>query len=234
MAITVLVVEPDQTARDRLREQFHSCQFSMSVLYGPAQLISRVELECPSLILMRAEAPMHDAREAIASLRDAGYELPVFVISSSGEISDKIVFFELGADDYIVDPVNPHELTARIKRAVQRAKWTVCDAPNMHETISLGACEIDFATRRLVREGREIALRSNEFALLKLFTANPMRALTRSTISTRLGKPEIQDSSLDVAICRLRGLIEEDPSNPKLIQTLRGRGYMFVPLSVLS
>lgn len=229
MTISLLVVEPDQSARDQLRLHFHKNHVVLSVLYSAEQLLSRVELECPSAILLRAEAPMLKEREALRQLRLFGYDMPIVVQSTSSEIVDKIVAFELGADDYIVDPVDPRELTARIKRAVQRANRTLCDAPEVRQKVSFGRYQIDFSTRRLLKDGREIVLRSGEFALLKLFANNSMRILTRSMINSQLGRAENQKSSLDVAVCRLRGVIEADPSTPRFIQTLRGRGYMFVP-----
>ncbi|MGQ7933884.1 winged helix-turn-helix domain-containing protein [Paraburkholderia sp. D1E] len=229
MTISLLVVEPDQSVRDQLRFHLHKNQITLSVLYSAAQLVSRVELECPSAILLRAESPMAEAREALRQLRLGGYDMPIFVQSTSDEIVDKIVAFELGADDYIVDPVDPYELTARIKRAVQRNNRALCDAPEIREKVSFGSYQIDFATRRLVKDGCEISLRSGEFALLKLFASNPMRILTRSMVNSQLGRAESQKASLDVAVCRLRGVIEADPSAPRFIQTLRGRGYMFVP-----
>lgn len=229
MTISLLVVEPDQAIRDQLRFHLQKNEIALSVLYSATQLVSRVERECPSAILLRAEAPMIEAREALRQLRLAGYDMPVFVLSSSGEIVDKVVAFELGADDYIVDPVDPHELTARIKRAVQRCNRSLCDAPEIREKVSFGSYQIDFATRRLVKDGCEIPLRSGEFALLKLFASNPMRILTRAMVNSQLGRAESQKASLDVAVCRLRSVIEADPSAPRFIQTLRGRGYMFVP-----
>ncbi|EEA01501.1 two component transcriptional regulator, winged helix family [Burkholderia sp. H160] len=229
MTISLLVVEPDQAVRDQLRAQLQTSQIAMSVLYGTAQLMSRLELECPSAVLMRAEAPMLDERDALLRLRQAGYDMPVFVLSRSDEVVDKIVMFELGADDYFVDPVDLRELTARIKRAVRRGNQTLYDAPEMREKVSFGDYQLDFATRRLIRSGAEIPLRCSEFALLKLFVSNPMRLLTRSMINSLLGRSESQNNTLDVAVCRLRTLIEDNPANPKFIQTLRGRGYMFVP-----
>jgi two-component system phosphate regulon response regulator OmpR len=229
ITISLLVVEPDQSVRDQLRFHLQKNQIALSVLYSAAQLVSRVELECPSAILLRAESPMVEARDALRQLRLAGYDMPIFVHSTSDEIVDKIVAFELGADDYIVDPVDPYELAARIKRAVQRGNRTLCDAPEIREKVSFGSYQIDFATRRLLKNGCEISLRSGEFALLKLFASNPMRVLTRSMVNSQLGRAESQKASLDVAVCRLRGVIETDPSAPKFIQTLRGRGYMFVP-----
>ncbi|SEF05826.1 two-component system, OmpR family, phosphate regulon response regulator OmpR [Burkholderia sp. WP9] len=229
MTINLLVVEPTQSIRDQLRFHLHKSQIALSVLYSAAQLLSRVELECPSAILLRAESPMNQAREALRQLRLAGYDMPIFVQSTSDEIVDKIVAFELGADDYIVDPVDPYELTARIKRAVQRGNRSLCDAPEIREKVLFGNYQIDFATRRLLKDGCEIPLRSGQFALLKLFASNPMRILTRSMVHSQLGRAESQHASLDVAVCRLRRVIEADPTNPKFIQTLRGRGYMFVP-----
>ncbi|MDE1182153.1 response regulator transcription factor [Paraburkholderia sp.] len=231
MTVRLLVVEPDQEIRDQLRAHFQQNQIEMSVLYGVTQLVSRVELECPSAILLRAEAPMLDERSAIRRLRFAGYDMPIIVRSTSNDVVDKIVAFELGVDDYIVDPVDLRELTARIRRTVQRCSHALLDAPEIRRSVTFGEFQVDFAARRLVKNGRDIALRSSEFALLKIFTSNPMRVLTRSMVNSQLGKSATQHGSLDVAVCRLRSVIEDDPSAPRLIQTLRGRGYMFVPSS---
>src|ERR1700733_15361415 len=100
MNMRLLVVEPDQAVRDELRSHFHREQIEMSVLYNATFLVRRVEQELPTAIVMRAELPVSEAHAALRRLRAAGYDMPVVMISKSADVIDKIIAFELGADDY--------------------------------------------------------------------------------------------------------------------------------------
>jgi two-component system, OmpR family, phosphate regulon response regulator OmpR len=231
MNIRLLVVEPDQAVRDELRAHFQREQIEMSVLYSPAALVRRVELELPSAIVIRAEFPLSEFHLALRNLRAAGYDMPVMVVSKSADVIDKIIAFELGADDYMVEPFDVRELTARIRNALRRRSSIVYAAPEIRDRYTFDDWEIDFATRRLIKDGEDIGLRSSEFALLKMFAANPLKIMSRTSIIALLGKHDTgqTERGLDVLVFRLRAVIEPDPAKPKYIQTLRGRGYVFVP-----
>jgi two-component system phosphate regulon response regulator OmpR len=145
---------------------------------------------------------------------------------------DRIVGLELGADDYLGKPFNPRELLARVQ-AVLRRRRTVpsAAAPEQREPFSFGRFTLDFQSRTLQQEGKPIMLSGSEFALLKIFVNHPMRTLTRERLLELLHGPEYDgtDRGIDVQVWRLRRILESDPSTPRFIQTVRGRGYVFVP-----
>lgn len=208
----------------------------MSVLYSGTALVNRVEQELPSAIVMRAELPLSESHAALRRLRAAGYDVPVIMISSSTDVIDKIIAFELGADDFLVEPFDVRELSARIRNVLRRRTSTVYAAPEIRERYAFGDYLIDFATRRLIKGGNDVGLRSSEFALLKMFATNPLKILSRSSIIGLLGKRDSghAERGLDVLVFRLRSIVEPDPANPRYIQTLRGRGYIFVPCGEVS
>jgi two-component system phosphate regulon response regulator OmpR len=164
-------------------------------------------------------------------LRSAGYDVPVIMVSKSTDVIDKIIAFEMGADDYLVEPFDVRELTARIRNVLRRRTSVVFAAPEIRERYAFGNYLVDFATRRLIKDGEDVGLRSSEFALLKMFVTNPLKILSRSSIIGLLGKRDSghAERGLDVLVFRLRSILEPDPTNPCYIQTLRGRGYIFVP-----
>jgi DNA-binding response OmpR family regulator len=179
MNMRLLVVEPDQAVRDELRSHFHREHVEMSVLYSATFLVRRVEQEMPCVIVVRAELPLSEAHTALRSLRAAGHDLPVIMISKSSDVIDKIVAFELGADDYLVEPFDPRELTARIRSVMRRRTSIVYAAPEIRDRYSFGDWQIDFATRRLIKDDEDVGLRSSEFALLKIFAVNPLKLMSR-------------------------------------------------------
>lgn len=227
----LLVVEPDPSVRDALRTHFQREQIDMSVLYGAASLVHRVEQELPSAIVLRAQPPQCDAQAALRRLRAAGYDVPVILVSRCADVIDKIIAFELGADDHLVEPFDLRELSARLRNVLRRRTTVVCAAPEIRERYVFGDWQVDFAKRRLIRDGRNVALRSSEFALLKIFAGHPLKVMSRASIIALLGKRDSghTERGLDVLVFRLRAVIEPDPARPQFIQTLRGRGYIFVP-----
>ncbi|WP_322041051.1 response regulator transcription factor [Burkholderia diffusa] len=231
MTVQILVVEPDESVRDTLRACFNKYRIEMSVLYDPSMLLTRIEKEPPSAIVMRVERPVADVHAAIGQLRAAGYEMPVVMVSQAADTVDKIVAFELGADDYLVDPVDPMELVARVRCILRRCVANSGTLPEARKHYQFGDIEVDFLARRARRGGRDLGLRASEFALLKVFVLHPMRVLSRVNILSLMGKRVLERSErgLDVLVFRLRTLIQCAMDGHHCIQTVRGRGYIFVP-----
>ncbi|WP_396333135.1 winged helix-turn-helix domain-containing protein [Burkholderia anthina] len=230
MTIQILVVEPATEVRDALRACFSKNQIEMSVLYNLPSLLPRLDKELPSAIVMRAEQPIDGLKAALRQLRDAGHEMPVIVVSRSADVVDKIVALELGADDYLVDPFDPHELVARIRCVLRRCTANPYRLPDEGNRYQFGEIEVDFCARRVYMAGRTLSFRESEFLLLKVFASHPMRVLSRMNLLSLLGKNSLQQSErgLDVLVFRLRTLIEHTTGH-RYIQTVRGRGYIFVP-----
>jgi len=159
---------------------------------------------------------------------------PIIMLTAKVEDVDRITGLEIGADDYLGKPFNPRELLARMHAVLRRRPPTeMPSAPSLGESESMvfGAFKLDFGTRSLSKNGQDIPLTSGEFAMLKALARHPKMPLTREKLAqlSRGRDFEPFDRSLDVQISRLRKMIEVDPASPKVIQTVWGVGYVFVP-----
>ncbi|MDR5855252.1 response regulator [Caballeronia sp. LZ062] len=227
----VLIVDDDAVVRDLLRRFMQANGFEVSVLHDAKNLQRRLESERPSVIVLDIMMPDTDGLSALKALRASGDDIPVIFVTGRGAVPDRIAGLSLGADDYLVKPFDPGELLARIEAVLRRRGPAQTSAPEVRARFCFGPFELDFATRMLSREGRQISLRDSEFALLKVFVNHPYKVLPRVLIHDLVHRDAVsfQDRGLDVPIWRLRRIIESDPSSPKYIQTLRGKGFVFVP-----
>ncbi|WP_071334277.1 response regulator transcription factor [Burkholderia contaminans] len=235
MAIQVLVVESDPHTRDMIRAFLRDCRIDTSVLDDVSMLLPHVSAAPPTLIVLRVERPATTVHMALGALRRAGHDMPVIVISRGAHVVDKVVALEIGADDYVVEPFEPMELVARVRSAVRRYAPTRLPPPRepgFPEPYAFGDISVNFATRRATRAGDDLGLRASEFALLELFISRPMRVLSRAEILALLGRNAAgrSERGLDVLIFRLRNLIEQAVGDYRYIRTVRGKGYMFVPI----
>lgn len=238
MIAQILVVEPSPHLREMICALLRGIEIDTSMLDDVSMLPAHVIATPPALIVLRVEQPATAAYTALGALRRAGCDMPVIVLSSSAVVADKIVALEIGADDYLVEPFEPLELIARVRRAVRRhatKRSGPHPGPRIPERFAFGGIEVDFASRRATREGRDLGLRVSEFALLELFISQPMRILSRTAILSLLGQNAAgrSERGLDVLIFRLRNLIEDAVGDYRYIRTVRGKGYMFVPLGTL-
>jgi two-component system, OmpR family, phosphate regulon response regulator OmpR len=226
----VLMVDDDPVVRDLVREYLQNHGFAVSVLHDGASLKRRIELERTAMIVLDVMMPGKDGISALRELRNAGEDIPVILLTARSDVIDRVIGLELGADDYLSKPFDPRELLARIRSVLRRRHADSPGAPEMRAPYRFGPFEIDFAARELRRDGARIALRSAEFAMLKILVKNEMIVLTRAQLNERMrGTTTYRDRSLDVSIWRLRRLLETDPSEPRYVQTVWGQGYIFVP-----
>jgi DNA-binding response OmpR family regulator len=230
MATSVLIVDDDSAVRDLLRRFFHAQGIDVSVLHDGGGLRRRLELERPSIVVLDIMMPDTDGLRALRDLRAAGEDIPVIFVTGCDSVAQKIAGLQSGADDYLAKPFDPHELLARIE-AVLRRRASAPSRPERSPREGFGRFEVDFVTRALISGGARIALRDSEFALLKVFMKHPYKVLSRVLIHDLVRSDDLpfRDRGLDVPIWRLRRLIEDDPSNPRHVQTVRGQGYVFVP-----
>lgn len=231
MATQILVVDDDAELRDLLRDYLVRQGIEVSVLHDAASLERRLERERPDLIVLDLMMPGVDGLTALRKLRATGDDIPVIMLTARADDVDRIVGLELGADDYLGKPFNPRELLARIQAVLRRRRTIPSAAPEQREPFAFGRFQLDFQGRTLNLEGRPLTLSGSEFALLKIFVNHPMRTLTRERLLELLHGPEYDgtDRGIDVQVWRLRRILESDPSTPRFIQTVRGRGYVFVP-----
>jgi DNA-binding response OmpR family regulator len=175
-------------------------------------------------IILDVMLPGIDGLEVCRRLR-AFSEVPIVMLSGRGDDMDRIVGVEVGADDYIPKPFNPRELLARLAAVLRRTRQ---GEREVAERLYLGPLEIDRATREVRVRGQRCELTGRQFDLLVLLAERAGRVQTRGQLMDALKGEEWddRDRSLDVHISRIRQAIEEDPRHPRLVQTVRGVGYI--------
>jgi two-component system phosphate regulon response regulator OmpR len=193
-----------------------------------------LQRETIDLIVLDLMLPGEDGLSICKRLRASGVKTPVIMLTAKVEDVDRITGLEIGADDYLGKPFNPRELLARIHAVLRRRPQVeVPGAPASgdNEVILFGAFSLDLGTRSLSKGGQDMPLTSGEFAMLKALARHPKQPLTRDKLAQMARGRDFEpfDRSLDVQISRLRKMIEVDPASPKIIQTVWGVGYVFVP-----
>jgi two-component system phosphate regulon response regulator OmpR len=151
------------------------------------------------------------------------------MVTAAGDVIDRVVGLEVGADDYIGKPFDLRELLARVKSVLRRSAKPKSAASRR---VPFGNCQLDLDRHQLLGAGGEdITLTAMEFDLLRAFAEHPNRVLSRDQLLTLTRNREWEpfDRSIDIRIARLRRKIEDDPDNPKTIKTIRGSGYIFIP-----
>lgn len=231
MKTRLFFVEANPAVHGMLRDVLENRYSDVHTLGSGNALIRRMEHDVPALIVLRDGLPDMRASAVLQALHQAGHDTPVIVIGDTLDPVELIVCLELGADDYVRMPCDPRELLSRVENVLRRAPHKAPALAGAPGRCDIGNFVLDFRTRLLTRNGAPVALHSSMFALLRLFAEHPLEVLSRRTIADRLrGVGEGHcDRSLDVLVCRLRRIVEPDPSRPRLIQTIRGRGYVFIP-----
>ncbi|MGV2291675.1 response regulator [Trinickia sp. YCB016] len=243
MNTQILVVDDDFELRELLREFLGREGIEVSVLHGAGSLSRRLELERPDLIVLDQMMPDGDGLTALGKLRASGDDIPVIMLTARTDDIDRIIGLEMGADDYLGKPFNPRELLARVRAILRRRRAVAAIAaapdgrppdgrpPEQRTTYTFGRFTLDFHARTVSLEDKALTLTSSDFALLKIFVNHPMRTLTRERLMELLHGPQYDgtDRGIDVQVWRLRRVLETNPSSPRFIQTVRSRGYVFVP-----
>lgn len=229
----ILVVDDDARIRDLLRRYLSQEGFDVLVAEDGKSLNRVMMRETPDLIVLDLMMPGEDGLSICRRLRAANDPTPVIMLTAKGEDVDRIVGLEVGADDYLGKPFNPRELLARIHAVLRRRpQQEVPGAPATdHAVVEFGPFVFDMGARTLHRNGEELTLTTGEFAMLKALVRHPRVPLSRERLAQLSRGREFEpfDRSLDVQISRLRKLVEADPATPRLIQTVWGVGYVFVP-----
>lgn len=229
----ILLIDDDQRLRELIQRYLNEQGFTVDAYADTTFLDRRLQLNRPSLLILDLMLPGEDGLTACRRLRAQGDDIPIIMLTARSEEVDRIIGLEMGADDYLPKPFNPRELLARINAILRRYKVTpALESPlNADELYEFGDFVLDIGKRRLTRNGEIIELTNAEFALLRVLTAHPRHPLSRERLMelARGREHEAFDRSIDVQISRIRKIIEENPTSPKLIQTVWGFGYVFVP-----
>jgi DNA-binding response OmpR family regulator len=227
----VLLVEDDSRLSDLLERFLAQHGLRVKAVANIAGLEARLGQRHVDLIVLDLMLPDGDGLAVCRDLRGRGVATPIIILTARGDDIDRIIGLEIGADDYLPKPCNPRELLARIRAVLRRAPPPPGATPASAASVSFGRLRLDPETRQLTRDGESVRLTSGEFAVLWALVSHPRRPLTRDHLMNLAhGRDhEANDRSIDVMVSRLRRLIEEDVRTPRFLQTVWGRGYVFVP-----
>ena len=224
MADTVLIVDDDKAVQTMLYKVIRSNGLAADLASGGQEALSLTENRKYDLILLDINMHGMDGFEVIQRLRSRGIKTPIIIVSGRQEDYDTLYGLDIGADDYVTKPFNPIVLGAKVKALIRRSKGELGAA-----VIAAGPFRYNTSTLRFYKDDREILLSSKENSIMKLFIDNVNRIFSKDMIYDLVwGEAIIDENAIMVYINRLRQKIEDDPSNPRYIQTVRGLGYRFV------
>jgi two-component system phosphate regulon response regulator OmpR len=231
---SVLIVEDDPAIREMVAEYLGAQGYAVQQAGSGADMREAIERDLPDVVLLDVRLPGEDGLTLARYLRER-YDVGIIMVTGAGDVVDRVVGLEVGADDYVTKPFDPRELLARLKSVLRRLQSRPSAATTGHATtdrVPVGRCFLEVASHRLLDvSGQEVPITTMEYELLKVFTENPHKVLTRDQILTLTHNREWEpfDRSIDIRIARLRRKVEANPGEPQAIRTVRGAGYMFVP-----
>jgi DNA-binding response OmpR family regulator len=224
MKQTILIIDDDEKL-NRLLGKFLS-DFGMSVFSAvtPSEGFRLVNEKRPDLIILDIMLPEMDGFEVCKTIRRTS-RVPIIMLTARGDLTDKVVGLELGADDYLPKPFEPRELVARIQSVLRRTR-----TKSYGKTERFGRFEVDFARQSITLDDHPMELTTNEFIVLSFLAVNMGKVLDRDQILQELSGIECEayNRTVDVTISRLRQKLGDDPKNPEFIKTVWGSGYLFL------
>jgi two-component system phosphate regulon response regulator OmpR len=229
-ATRILVVDDDPSVRQMLAEYLSAHGYEVRQAASGAAMRAELERAVPAVVLLDIGLPGEDGLTLARYLRER-HDVGIIMVTGAGDVVDRVAGLEVGADDYIAKPFDPRELRARLKSVLRR----LAAKPRKEASASkirVGRCFLDLKSRTLTdAEGREVAITSMEFDLLKALIEHPNQVLSRDQLLTLTRNREWEpfDRSVDIRITRLRRKVEQDPAHPRAIKTVRGAGSMFIP-----
>jgi two-component system response regulator RstA len=230
----VLIVEDDQRLAELTRDYLQGNGLRVTIECDGAKAVARIIAEQPDLVILDLMLPGEDGLSICGRVRDR-YDGPILMLTARTDDTDQIQGLDMGADDFVCKPVHPRVLLARIHALLRRNEATEPKSGLKPEDkprrLVFGPLIVDNALREAWLQDRSIELTSAEFDLLWLLVDNAGRILSREEIFTALRGfgYDGQDRSIDVRISRIRPRIGDDPIHPRLIKTIRSKGYLFVP-----
>jgi DNA-binding response OmpR family regulator len=233
-ASQIVVVDDEPEICEMLRDYLGHAGFAVRTAQDGEAMRRILEEQPADLVILDINMPGEDGLSLARFLR-ANTRVGIVMLTAAGEVVDRIVGLEMGADDYLPKPVDMRELLARIRavlRRMQTARPAAGEGEAAARKIRFGGCQLDLEAHELYdADGQEVAITSMEFDLLKAFADNPNRVLSRDQLLDLAHNKNWEpfDRSIDIRIARLRRKIEADPGKPQVIKTVRGAGYIFVP-----
>jgi DNA-binding response OmpR family regulator len=224
---SIILVEDDVRLSELVSRFLETNGFDVTVTHDGDQVVSQVHRAMPDLVILDLGLPGQDGLSICKQLRPR-YLNPILILTARDNDIDHVLGLELGADDYVIKPVEPRVLMARINALLRRNKGH--SGPG-HKTLRFGRLSVNTVARSVNLDGQSIALSSNEFDLLLCLAAHAGEIQSRETLFQQLYRREYDgvDRMLDVRISHLRKKLGDEVDSAKRIKTIWGQGYLFVP-----
>ena len=223
----ILIIEDEEPIRQALEDDFRLENYEVIVASDGIEGLSKASNPDIDLIILDIMLPGMDGFEVCKKLRNSGVKKPIIMLTAKGQEIDRVLGLELGADDYITKPFSPRELQARVKAVLRRMEPETDD--NADKIFQSGGLEVDFRQYVCRKNGREISLTAHEFELLKYLISNRGHVVRRNELLDEVWGKDVfvTPHTIDTHMANLRKKIENDPSNPRFIISIRGIGYKF-------
>ncbi len=220
----ILIIDDDKKLCRLLQDYLSPFGFEVFAAVNPDEGLRNLREHPPALVILDIMLPKMNGFELCKLIR-LDYTVPIIMLTARGEVTDRIVGLELGADDYFAKPFEPRELVARIQAVLRRSAETM-----KFQVRSFGRLTVDFGKLEAFLDEQPLSLTTNEFAALALLIRNAGKVLDRDRILQELRgiDSDAFNRSVDITISRLRQKLGEDTKNPSFIKTVWGAGYIFI------
>ena len=224
MTTRVLIIDDDEKLNKLLTDYLGKMGFEVKSATLPSQGLEKLEREAPDLVILDVMLPEMDGFEVCRTIRKSS-SIPVIMLTARGEVMDRVVGLEIGADDYLPKPFEPRELVARIQSILRRVQ-----AKRSSGVKKIGGLSINFHKLEVTVDEKPAGLTSSEFECLALLVKNSGKVLNRDQIIEQLHGIEWDafNRSVDITMSRVRQKLGDDPKSPRFIKTIWGTGYLFI------
>jgi DNA-binding response OmpR family regulator len=224
MSTHILVVDDDEKLNELLKEYLSGFGFQVTAMTHPVRAQKEMQLHPPDLIILDVMLPGMDGFEFCRNIRKNS-AVPVIMLTARGDVTDRVVGLELGADDYLPKPFEPRELVARIQSVLRRGSGKM-----PREILQSGELLVDCGKQSVRVKDQSLELTALEFDLLVMFLRHPGQVLTRERIMDKLRGQDwdVYNRSVDVLVSRLRRKLGDQAKQPKFIKAVWGSGYKFI------
>ena len=217
----ILLIDDDERLAKLLRRFFDRYDLALDSAVLPSEGLSLLTQKHYDLVILDVMLPEMDGFEVCKAIRKQS-DIPIIMLTARGEVMDRVVGLELGADDYLAKPFEPRELVARIHTVLKRFG----NSKNKANEFQFGPLKVDVAMQQVLMNGKALALSSGEYQFLALLSSSPGKTFSRDEIMNHLRgtETEIYSRAIDILVSRLRQKLKPH----EYIKTVRGRGYCFV------
>ena len=224
----ILIIDDDKELTDLLEEFLDGYKYKTFVRHNPVEGLAFLKKTDVDLVLLDIMLPEMDGFQVLRKIRES-CQIPIVMLTARGEVSDRVVGLDLGADDYLPKPFEPRELLARIQSILRRTQ----SPGQLIEHLIFEGLTINKLKQEVLLKNEKLTLSTTEYEALLLFAENPGRELDRDFLVENLRGIRWQsyDRSIDVLVSRLRIKLGDTPSETNYIKTIHGVGYMFIGVS---